>query len=208
LRRAEAVSWLLDDNPNFTIDKQTLIADFEHANQLDIATIKKYGNKISTYASSGQKYSYRLIYADVLLTPRVYVELYYQSKQNCLPDFTELRQYFHENIDTMLRTCMLWAVAYSRLEVEQKTELLKKYYSADLYRSLFKIGEKYKMLDILKWLQTKASQRRTNIKKRIEFSSIPMTPEELLEQEEMMKDEEMMKNEEKAKLIELGDCPF
>ncbi|MDD2798438.1 MAG: hypothetical protein PHV20_07595 [Bacteroidales bacterium] len=41
-RRAEITSWIIDEKPNFEIENQTLIDDFEFLNAIDSLTIQKY----------------------------------------------------------------------------------------------------------------------------------------------------------------------
>src|SRR5690606_9307213 len=44
-RRAELVSWRIDENPAFEVSKQTLLEDFEYFNQLDLASIEQYDDE-------------------------------------------------------------------------------------------------------------------------------------------------------------------
>jgi len=152
-RRAEAVGWILDENPDFIIDEQTLIDDFEHANLLDIEKIK----------SDSFHYGYR----GGTVIKRFYTKLEIPADSNSLPDFECVRKYFYDNFDTIKRQTMLWAAAYSRLDIQQKIDLLKKYYSDELFVSLFNIGKKYKLIEILKWLQPKAKNHKDVSQKKI-----------------------------------------
>jgi hypothetical protein len=149
-RRAEAIGWFLDKNPDFIIDEQTLIDDFEHANLLDIEKLKN-GTLIPHY------------YHGHSIIERFYVNLEIPPNDNL--NFENVRMYFYCNIDTIKRQTMLWAVAYSRLEIQQKIKLFKKYYSDELFVSLFNIGKKYKLIEVLKWLQTKA-KKNTNFSQK------------------------------------------
>ena len=153
-RRAEAIGWLLDENPDFVVDKQILFADFEYINQIDAEIIlSNREDYLSSWSSSKEKKDYLGVGS---LTYRPYIVLSYQHNQGTQPDFSELRRYFYENIDIIIKQTMLWAIAYSRLDVCQKIELLQKYYCDELFASLLKICKKYKLIEVLKWLQTKA----------------------------------------------------
>ena len=152
-RRAEAIAWLLDENPDYVINKQILFADFEYINRIDSEIIlSNRDSRVSAWSSG--KYSYNTE-KEGKLTYRPYITLSYLHKPGAKPDFSALRKYFNENIDIISKQTMLWAVAYSRLKIDQKTELLKKYYSDELFISLIKICKKCKLIEVLKWLQTK-----------------------------------------------------
>lgn len=43
-RRAEMTGWILNEDPDFEIDKPTLIDDFEYLNEMDLKVIKTYEN--------------------------------------------------------------------------------------------------------------------------------------------------------------------
>jgi hypothetical protein len=146
-RRAEAVGWLLDETPDFIVEEQTLIDDFEYTNLLDIEKIK---NKDLSF----QYYPHEVV------IERFYIRLKINLSSNVDPDFENVRKYFYDNIDIIKRQTMLWAVAYSRLDVQRKMKLFERYYSDELFFSLFNICKKYKLIEVLKWLQTKTINYR------------------------------------------------
>lgn len=45
-RRAETTGWVLDENPGFVVDEQTLIDDFNYLNQKDREAIKHYNEEL------------------------------------------------------------------------------------------------------------------------------------------------------------------
>jgi hypothetical protein len=65
-------------------------------------------------------------------------------------------------------------VAYSRLDTQHKTELLKKYYSSKLYYSLLNIGKKQKLLEVLKWLQHQPYEISRKDRHEIHLGNIPV----------------------------------
>jgi hypothetical protein len=168
--RAEVSSWIIDENPNFEIDKQTLIDDFEYTNLLDTAIIRANRREdYRYYSNSMSKY-----HSGIKLSNRSYTISFFSDLPNTIPDFTELRKYFYENIDIIWKKTMLWAVAYSRLGTKQKSELLKKYYADELHLSLFYIGKKYRLTEVLEWLKTKPFIQ-TNRLQEIKLTGIPDT---------------------------------
>lgn len=48
-RRAEHISWIIDQEPNFEIDQQTLIEDFEYLNKLDAQALENYCEEVVAY---------------------------------------------------------------------------------------------------------------------------------------------------------------
>lgn len=196
-RRAELISWLIDVDPKFEIDKQTLIDDFEYLNWSDIKAIEEYDKKMEISRKENEptkindafrvhgyfsddippSFNYNenithfvddenitdLNFADVSepelkLSRRFYnipKDFSKQGYQILIPDFEQLRKDFYNNIDITLKTTMLWAITYTRLDNNVKAELLKKYYSEDTYKTFFKVSRKLKQVEILEWLKGK-----------------------------------------------------
>jgi hypothetical protein len=176
IRRSELASWLLDENPSFEIDMQTLLDDFEYFNLLDKKAIQEYEDEIEAQ---------NIIERDlngILSTqqhPKIYFGVEISTQESItstpklelikrsynimapdfskhydayIPDFVKMRKEFHSNIEKTQKITMLWAIAYSRLENNVKPELLKKYYSDEIYWSFFKICKKLKLIHLLEWL--------------------------------------------------------
>jgi hypothetical protein len=175
-RRAELVGWLIDQNPFFEVEKQTLIDDFEHSNMLDKEIIQNYENELEAQKVIERDLNgilspqqNQLIYFGVdigkqesivsspklQLTKRLYKTTPDFSKHYdaYVPDYEIMNEQFHSNIDLTYKITMLWSIAYSRIEIGIKSELLKKYYSNDTYYSFIKICKRLKMKGLLEWLK-------------------------------------------------------
>ncbi len=177
-RRAEVTSWLIDEDPEHVIDRQTLIDDFEFLNGVDKKAIQKYETAIATNKLIESALSQNpavnpflnswgnglegepesiTSYPDLKLTQRFYKVP--KDKKNLIsyeiPDFETMRDVFHKNIDTTIKITMLWSIYYSRLDMSHKAELLKRYYSDETYLSFFKICRRLGSIELWVWLKGK-----------------------------------------------------
>jgi len=177
-RRAELTGWIIDEKPDYSIDKQTLIDDFEYLNSVDKKAIKKYETAIATnllienaldHISSEYKFpkppiprvegdlEFMTTYPDLKLSKR----FYNVPRDNAniisseIPDFDTMRNTFYKNIDTTFKITMLWSIYYSRLDMPLKSELLKKYYCEETHLSFFKICKKLGSIELWVWLKSK-----------------------------------------------------
>ncbi len=173
-RRAELLSWIIDEEPNFEIDNATLVNDFEYLNQTDMDAIQNYEDEIEAnrmmeqelgeyfpkktsfgfFENSDGEERVDLSAPELKLSRRPYrIEIdtskFYPVD---IPNFEALKENFYKNIDTHQKITMSWAIGYSRLENVQKSTLLKKYYNAETYNSLFRVGKKIKNAEFLKWI--------------------------------------------------------
>jgi len=173
-RRAELISWIIDEEPTFEVSSQQLLDDFENMNQLDRQAIQSY--KDDTYANQIMERELgdilpRIKYNDVetgeiregrvdldspelklIRRPYAYpIDMNSDLFQH-IPDFNKMSQEFYNQIELFKMKTMIWGIAYSRLDNESKSGLLKKYYCAETYHSLFKASKKIKNVEILKWL--------------------------------------------------------
>lgn len=178
IRRAEIVGWILDEDPDFEIEKQTLIDDFEYFNMIDAKAIIDYENEFNAtqiierdlkgilpphkrpnYDSNLPIYTSNSIVSipSLKLTRRPFSVQIDLSKNPLggVPDFEKMSEIFYQNIEITLKVSMLWSIAYSRLPDNKKSELLKKYYSDEVYWTFYKICRKLKLLGPLKWLMVK-----------------------------------------------------
>jgi len=175
IRRAEMVGWLMDENPDYIIDKMTLIDDFEYFNTIDINAIREYESELDVFKVIERDFKgilairepsrmerLRGIQSETItqppeleLTKRFYnTHLDYSSSHKTfIPDFIKLREEFYSNIDTTIKVTMLWAIAYSRLDAKVKTELMKRFYCDEVNWTYFKISKKLKLIDSLIWLK-------------------------------------------------------
>ena len=177
-RRAEVTSWLIDEDPEHVIDRQTLIDDFEFLNGVDKKAIQKYETAVATnkliesaliqnpavnpflnfWGNSLERESESITsYPELKLTQRFYKVP--KDKKNLIsyeiPDFETMRDVFYKNIDTTLKITMLWSIYYSRLDMPLKTELIKKFYCEDTYLSFFKICRRLGAAELWVWLKYK-----------------------------------------------------
>tara|TARA_R110000737_G_scaffold336727_1_gene356406 strand:- start:17207 stop:18310 length:1104 start_codon:yes stop_codon:yes gene_type:complete len=171
-RRPEIVGWLLDEDSNFEVDNQILIDDFEAINAFDIEAIKSYEdelamntlliNEFGGFKQKSDNTSNILIDGSIKGPDSIELKLtkrYYRvptdSTKNLpvsIPDFDQLHQVFYSNIITTQKLTMIWAIAYSRLEISVKIELLKKYYCDETYHTLVKIGKRLENKEFLSWM--------------------------------------------------------
>ncbi len=177
-RRAELTSWIIDEQPDYIIDRQMLIDDFEFLNAVDKKAIEKYETAVATnrliesalslnpatnpflnFLGNGLEGESESItsYPELKLTQRFYKvpkdKKYLISYD--IPDFETMQDVFHKNIDTTLKITMLWSIYYSRLDLPQKAALLKKYYCEETYLSFFKICRRLESAELLMWLKAK-----------------------------------------------------
>jgi hypothetical protein len=172
-RRAETISWIIDIDPSFEIDRQVLIDDFEFLNQSDLQAIQNYQeerevNKIieqefGDYLSKKSYYNYsensyqdvsNLSVSELKFSKRHYKvptedSTFYPIN---IPDFEKLRDDFYSNLSKHQMLTMIWAIGYSRQSNKMKYSLLKKYYCKETYYSLFRVCQKSKNIELLKWL--------------------------------------------------------
>lgn len=178
-RRAELLSWIIDEQPDFEIDYQTLKDDFEFLNQSDIQAIKDYDDEIVAtkiiqeelkdylpkkwlpqlefpHNFFGQEIA-DVSAPELKLSRRFYGVPIDNSKNypDRIPDFKSLRKEFYSEIANMKKITMIWAIGYSRLDNQTKENLLKKYYCEENYYSFFNVSKKIKSVELLKWLLDK-----------------------------------------------------
>ncbi len=175
-RRAELISWIIDVEPDFEIDKQTLRDDFEYLNKADMAAIERYDDEMMAneiierdlfdflpkvknvsqeWWETRQEGDADLTVPELKLSRRFYPVPEIDTAKAypvAIPNFELLRKIFKSSIETNWKLTMVWAIAYSRIDNESKTALLKKYFCKDTYHSLVKVGKKNKNAGLLKWL--------------------------------------------------------
>ena len=173
-RRAEMAGWIIDENPAFEIDMETLKFDFEYLNIQDAKSFEKYENELSFYNliqdevnpifegdgvdifEAKKGYEYNITKPEMKFNKRFYGSVIiedYDTKEVKL-NIERLEKSFFSNIENIYKISMAWSVAYSRLNNRQKTTLLKKYYSPDIYWTFFRIGKKIKSVSLLEWLKS------------------------------------------------------
>ncbi|MBX3240721.1 MAG: hypothetical protein KIT80_00205 [Chitinophagaceae bacterium] len=180
-RRAEMAGWVLDENPDFVVDDLTLADDFEYLNKKDRAAIRQYEEELEAkkimdselgtllkpkdsslpelFISGSAPEEYVSAPPRLELTKRFYpvpidmdAHLKYYAD---VPDFKMLTEEFYKNIPHIQSTTILWAIAYSRLDLAKKEELLKKHYRESSANSFFYICQRLQSVSLLQWLKEK-----------------------------------------------------
>lgn len=174
-RRAELIGWLLDENPDYVVDKQTIIDDFEHLFKEDKDLVKSYIIDNESFIELFEEKKKQVIrenpdVADFneleilslngIKRPRLSLEQrFYRpnyvwspefSKQ--VPDINRERNDFYSRLDYFLNLTMLWGISYSHLPVKVKVDLYFKFYSSEQFYSVLKIGNKTRNTELLERL--------------------------------------------------------
>lgn len=176
-RRAELLSWIIDKEPTFEVDKQTLVDDFEYLNKCDMLAIQNFedeliANKIieqdlgeffpkvlnpRVSANFFRGGSIVISQPELKLPQRPYKAIFAESIDNDdnIPNFDKLREMFYENLPKHQKLTMIWAIAYSRLDNLKKSALLQKYYCDEIHDSVMKICRRRGNVEMLKWILEK-----------------------------------------------------
>lgn len=174
VRRAELLSWIIDQEPTFEIDLQTLIDDFEYLNQSDLQAIQNYDDEIAAnkimkreigdylpkkthydlFDNTYHEEEFDLSVPELKLSKRPYGIAIDTSKEYpvFIPNFEKMREEFYADLPTHHSRTMIWAIGYSRLDNVHKYSLLKKYYSNETYHSIYKVCKRTKNIKLLKWI--------------------------------------------------------
>lgn len=173
-RRAELLSWMMDDQPNFILEKQTLIDDFNYFNDRDREAIqevkqnfelnqllsnqignKTIDNKIFDIPGFETDSDSELESKPLKLSKRFYnVPTNYSSDYfENFPDFEELDTVFRNNLDIYHKVTMMWGIGYSRLNKKKKSILLIKNYCTEAEPTFFRICQRCKLIEPLEWLK-------------------------------------------------------
>lgn len=172
-RRAELLSWILDEEPSYSLNTKTLLEDFNYSNEQDRNAIQEVketfelnrllADRLGNNGVSDRIFDIPGIDLDpesalepkpLKLTKRFYMvptkfsNDYFEN----FPDLEKLEVHFQENLETFLRVTMMWGIGYSRLSEEQKSNLLIKYYSKEIENTFFRICSRYKLAGPLEWL--------------------------------------------------------
>lgn len=179
-RRAEMAGWVLDVNPSFVVDKQTLTDDFEFLNKKDKAAIQQYeeevqakkimdnelggllapgdeGNRLpDIFGYDGSPAGYSSATPQLEIPKRFYsaplVQDSYAKYDMAVLDYEAIRSEFYDTLELLQNKTMLWAITYSRLDMPCKTALLKKHYSQATSNSFFYICRRLQSVELLQWL--------------------------------------------------------
>ena len=179
-RRAELVSWLIDENVDFVISKQTLADDFEYLNSIDKKIVADYLEELAVnkmietefketmenrdHSFISKSFEDPFLFPEFEVSPpimeftrRTHKVIYNRNIQdvNCnyAYDFDKMRTHFYKNLSIYSERAMLWAIYYSRIDNRQKTKLFKKFYSHENYFSFFTIAKRLKSITLLKFFK-------------------------------------------------------
>jgi len=176
LRRAEAVGWMVDTNPEFEVDDAIIRRDFEHMNDLDRSAVTNLvmGDAVNElfntdwlsgfpidhtipqdpFDSPHKPPSFAFGKDRIELIKRFYPvpTVHDKTADNWVPDFEALESFFEANHASLLKVTMVWGIAYSRIDKKLKTKLLRKYYCPETHYSIFRVASKHGLLDLLKWM--------------------------------------------------------
>ncbi len=176
-RRAEVTSWIIDEDIHYQISIETIVEDFEYQNEYDKKTFLNYVKEMEFNQHLADELGdilpvkslpYALVnehqknpeiiegFTEPTYTAskRFYrIPLVMDAEYNVeIPDFDKFSCLFYNNTITTMEITMIWSIGYSRLSVETKCELLKKYYNQKTLKSLVKVAKKYKIIPLLKWM--------------------------------------------------------
>jgi hypothetical protein len=173
-RRAELLSWILDEEPEYSLNEKTLLDDFNYFNEQDRKAVQEVKetfelNRLLAEQLGNNEISDRIFdipgidlnpESDLNLKSLELSKRFYNvptkfSDDYCenFPDLDKLDVHFHQNLDTFLRVTMMWGIGYSRLNDEQKSALLMIYYSEEAENTFFRICQRCKLVDPLEWLK-------------------------------------------------------
>lgn len=174
-RRAELISWILDEEPDYNLDFKILVDDFNYFNRKDKEALDRVKESIALH----QMLSERL--GDQTESDRIFdipgIDLDPDSELNIqplelskrfyrvptkyspehyenIPEFKKMEKHFVENIVTFHKVTMMWATSYSRLSIAKKSNLMIKYYTPEAENTFFRICHRSKLIKPLEWLKS------------------------------------------------------
>ena len=173
-RRSEITSWIIDENPKFKIDMETIGYDFEYQIIEDKKLVEIYKQEVDTYRfyekevrpliparnepfvdEDGIEYKLNIQKTPVLNRPRRHYNGHSKSYLGfgLIPDFDHFYTDFYDKFDYHYNRIMAWSIAYSRLNIDKKISLLSEYYSSETYPTFLTIGKRLKSVEYFKWLK-------------------------------------------------------
>lgn len=174
-RRSEITSWIIDKNPNFKIDKETIEYDFEYQIIEDKKLVEIFKNEMDAYRTiekelrpvltteddsffddDGYEYKLKIQEKPILILPRKNYGVSIKMNSGYgfdIPDFDLTSKNFYDEFDNYYTRVMAWSIGYSRLSIDNKIRLLSKYYSTETYTTFFTIGKKIKSVQYFNWLK-------------------------------------------------------
>ncbi|MFO7864779.1 MAG: hypothetical protein R6U85_12310 [Salinivirgaceae bacterium] len=146
-RRAKFLSWILDKNPDIQIHTQELVEDIRHFNRLD----RQYCKKVENDETTDYRPPMRVRGVPIVTFGEPHqhdLSILYGDKEA----IAEQTRLFFNDPEVAKKNCMLWSVAFSRLNIKVKSVLLMKYYTPELIGTFVRICSKFQLAEPLNWL--------------------------------------------------------
>ena len=165
-RRAELIGWVLNENPSYIVADKVLIADFECMNRHDKKVLKEYLEFQKFNDQIDHEFQHLLEGGDDLpdITPNlnfskrfydVPLDLKFSRMMLSVPDFNSLEDDFFIGLNNIKSVTMQWGAYYSKLPLDKKVEIIKRFYNIETYWTTLKLGKKLGSLPLLEWLLRK-----------------------------------------------------
>jgi hypothetical protein len=166
MNRAELIGLMLNFNPDFMVEFNTLFADFKYANYLDFNNINEdlsphdinyitIDEFIECKDKSGL-WDSEENYSGFFFVPNAVKRFYpvptKQVKGRFIQNVPEMTKYILGNKEGIRQRAMVWGVFYSGHTPEQKTEILKKYYNKKTHLLVMKVCKRLQLYELAKWI--------------------------------------------------------
>lgn len=167
MNRAELIGLMLNFNPDFMVEFNTLFSNFKYANYLDFISIKEHLSSLDTNYITSDEFKECQDNSDLWksqkddnygfkrlpnLAKRYYPVPTKEIKGREIPNIPEMTKYLLENQEEIRQRAMVWGVFYSGHTPEQKTEILKKYYNEKTHSLVMKICQIQRLHELAKWI--------------------------------------------------------
>jgi len=123
----------------------------------DFEPITRYTPEIPELKLSKRPYSVPIdTKVDLELRPIRYIYDYkskeFRGQRVYIPNFESLESWFRSNFEEFYRKTMIYAIMFSRWDINEKIGLLEKYYSEDSFHTFHYIAVQSKSIEMLRWL--------------------------------------------------------
>lgn len=176
IRRAEMISWLLDEDSEYVLDMEVLERDFEYFCMMDESNMEDFEQDYEAYKAvkDGLQPVFEQPDRDIFSPGFIYNPFrnFYEEKPDFKPmrlvyysskrydsdheyyrlDLPKEKEYFYSHQELVFKSTMAWAIAYSRLNLDEKVSLLKRYFDPEIDYTFFKIGKRLGSVVFLEWL--------------------------------------------------------
>jgi len=169
-RRSEVTSWVIDEDPNFKLDREIAESDFEFQLAEDKRLVQSYIDDVDTanYFNS-QVSRYMKLASDSTATdkvdiPEIPMRIYNKHARITsgydigIPDFERAKREYYESFDLNYNRIMAWSIAYSRISNTKKAKLLSDYFSDGMYPTLYTIGKRLKSIELFMMIKQRLKE--------------------------------------------------